>query len=136
MTAADITREQAEADLGQFFGEGWTVIAVPPDGTEEAGEEFYVSAWKGCIGLHKFAPSFRAAVDALRSAWSAATKPAHDESAPMRECRACGRTDACVVIEGDPFCRNCAPDVRDQYEREAADCADSDNRSYNYSRGV
>lgn len=61
---------------------------------------------------------------------------AHDESAPMRECACCGRTDSCETIDARPFCRYCAEDYRAVIAAEAADCEQSDRDSYNYSRGV
>ena len=53
----------------------------------------------------------------------------------MGECDGCGesfevaRMDCC---DGEFFCADCLKTV----ESEAAECADSDARSYNYSRGV
>lgn len=71
----DITMDQAVAEVQAFFGEEWTVIAPPRDGTEDAGEECYVSAWRGVVGSHAFAPTYRAAVDQLKASWRTAVEP-------------------------------------------------------------
>lgn len=75
MTDRDLTPEEARAELEAFLGNEWAVIAPERDGTEDAGEECYVSAWRGVVGMHEFAPTYRAAVDALKQAWRDAVRP-------------------------------------------------------------
>lgn len=75
MTDRDLTPEEARAEVEAFLGSEWTVIAPAPDGSEDAGEECYVSAWRGPVAAHYFAPTFRAAVSALKAAWRDAVRP-------------------------------------------------------------
>jgi len=75
MTDRDLTPAEARAEVEAFFGSEWTVIAPAPDGTEVAGEECYVGAWRGDVNLSAFEPTYRAAVAALKSAWRDAVRP-------------------------------------------------------------
>ena len=75
MSDRDLTPAEALAEVEAFFGGEWMVIAPQQGGTEDAGEECYVSAWRGVVGLHAFAPTYRAAVDALKQSWRDAVRP-------------------------------------------------------------
>lgn len=75
LTDRDLTAAEARAEIEAFLGSEWTVITPERDGTEDAGEECYVSAWSGAVGLHEFRPTYRAVVDALKAAWRDAVRP-------------------------------------------------------------
>jgi hypothetical protein len=70
MTNPDLTPAEARAEVEAFMGDGWMC-----DGSVHHDGDAIV--WAHRAGCHQYgmAPTFRAAVDALKSAWRDAVRP-------------------------------------------------------------
>lgn len=77
MSDRDLTAEEARAEVEAFLGDGWDVAAYPfpyYDGGKDMPH--VVARYKGAVlALESDAPTYRAAVDALKSAWRDAVRP-------------------------------------------------------------
>jgi len=70
MTDRDMTPAEARAEIEAFLGEGWTAKAWPCATSYEVTAES-----GGGLILHAYAPTYRAAVAALKQAWREAVRP-------------------------------------------------------------
>lgn len=77
MTDRDLTPEDARAEVEAFMGEGYEVDFIVPLCAET---DVYADASRLGIRVHGSGPTYRAAVDALKTAWRDAVRPWVDEA--------------------------------------------------------
>lgn len=79
MTDRDLTPAEARAEVEAFMGEGWKpfVGEFPAEGAGSAWQvgELYVSATHDNTTVNGYGMTYRAAVDALKTAWRDAVRP-------------------------------------------------------------
>ena len=72
MTDRDLTPAEARAEVEAFMGEGWTCMA---ESQRDGFLYSYTAACRGSVVVGCMAPTYRAAVDALKAAWRDAVRP-------------------------------------------------------------
>ena len=72
MTDRDLTPEEARAEVKAFMGEEWEPFVYGPCPVDS---QSLARAWRGSTSVAGCGPTYRAAVEALKTAWRDAVRP-------------------------------------------------------------